>query len=203
MKGYTTIAKDTVQSQTVINKSRFICHVKGVSTTEEAVDFIAEISKKHYDATHNCYAFVLPDYAKFSDDGEPQGTAGIPILECIKKQRLFGVAAVVTRYFGGIKLGAGGLTRAYSSSTAATLALCKKIELAPSVKLTFELSYDGYKGLLQKLSDKYKTQIDYDEIISVAVTVKQVNAEEAEEFIRSYTSGKIIPRQSQPFLEEI
>lgn len=203
MKGYTTIAKDTVQSQIVINKSRFICYAKGVDNTEQAVDFIAQISKKHYDATHNCYAFLLPQYSKFSDDGEPQGTAGLPILECIKKQKLTGVVIVVTRYFGGIKLGSGGLKRAYSAAASSTLSLCQKIALAPCVKLIFDLNYDGSKLLLQKLGEKYKTQINYGEKVSVSVTVKDENKEEARELICSLTSGKISPLESELFLEEV
>ena len=107
------------QHEIVIEKSRFICTLKKVATEEEAQEFIKEIKKKYWDATHNCSAYTIGEndqIQKADDDGEPSGTAGRPILEVIKKNNLKNVAIVVTRYFGGIKLGAGGLIRAYSKS---------------------------------------------------------------------------------------
>lgn len=102
-----------------IQKSRFIGYVQRVETEDEAKKFIQEIKKKHYDATHNCSAYMIGEHdeiQKANDDGEPSGTAGIPILEVIKKLQLKDTAVVVTRYFGGIKLGAGGLIRAYGKT---------------------------------------------------------------------------------------
>lgn len=96
-------------------KSRFIGRVWPVETEQEALDRIAEMKKQHYDATHNCWAYVLHDGAvRFSDDGEPGGTAGMPMVQVLQKEQLFNVVCVVTRYFGGILLGAGGLVRAYT-----------------------------------------------------------------------------------------
>ena len=115
---YTTLKKQITTEKQTIQKSVFMANVKGVDTVQEAREFYQEIAKKHYDATHNCYAYVVDDKMKFSDDGEPQGTAGMPILQVIQKQNLNRVCVVVTRYFGGIKLGAGGLVRAYSSTAA-------------------------------------------------------------------------------------
>ncbi|WP_029266248.1 YigZ family protein [Virgibacillus alimentarius] len=103
-----------------IQKSRFIGYVKRVETEENAQKFIQEIKKKHHDATHNCSAYMIGEHdqiQKANDDGEPSGTAGIPMLEVLKKQGLKDTAVVVTRYFGGIKLGAGGLIRAYGNTT--------------------------------------------------------------------------------------
>jgi uncharacterized YigZ family protein len=111
------------RSELIIEKSRFIGHIQYVENIDKAFEFIKDISKKHSDATHNCYAFIsdaLGSEARFSDDGEPGGTAGMPILDVLKQKRLYKTAIAVTRYFGGIKLGAGGLVRAYS--TAASLA---------------------------------------------------------------------------------
>ncbi len=99
-----------------LKKSRFICSLKRVETEEEARDFIAQIKKEHHQANHNCMAYTIGDHQEIqrtSDDGEPSGTAGIPMLEILKKREITNVCAVVTRYFGGIKLGAGGLIRAY------------------------------------------------------------------------------------------
>lgn len=103
-----------------IQKSRFIGYVKRVETEEDAQEFIQEIKKKHYNATHNCSAYMIGEndqIQKANDDGEPSGTAGVPILEVLKKKGLKDTAVVITRYFGGIKLGAGGLIRAYGSTT--------------------------------------------------------------------------------------
>src|SRR5699024_10060695 len=104
----------------IIQKSRFIGYVKRVETEENALAFIDEIKKKHHDATHNCSAYLIGEHdqiQKANDDGEPTGTAGVPILEVLKKKKLKDTAVVVTRYFGGVKLGAGGLIRAYGSTT--------------------------------------------------------------------------------------
>ena len=113
-----TIVKDFRQ-EIVIEKSRFICTLKKVHSEAEAQEFIKNIKKEFWDATHNCSAYVIDDMAqRSSDDGEPSGTAGLPMLEVLRKNKLTNTAAVVTRYFGGIKLGAGGLVRAYTNSVA-------------------------------------------------------------------------------------
>ena len=113
-----TIAKD-IRTEQVISKSRFICSLKKVKTEEEAQEFIKAVKKEFWDATHNCSAYVIDEqHQRSSDDGEPSGTAGMPMLEVLRKQELQQVAAVVTRYFGGVKLGAGGLVRAYSGAVA-------------------------------------------------------------------------------------
>ncbi|SFA88064.1 uncharacterized protein, YigZ family [Lentibacillus halodurans] len=119
LSNYYTVKKEDFV-QITIQKSRFIGYVKRVETEEAAQTFIQKIKKKHHDATHNCSAYMIGEHnqiQKANDDGEPSGTAGVPILEVLKKQDLKDTAVVVTRYFGGIKLGAGGLIRAYSSTT--------------------------------------------------------------------------------------
>lgn len=135
---YKTIAERS-SNEYIVKKSRFIGYVCPVKTQEEALAFIAEISKKHWDATHNVYAYILREggVKRFSDDGEPQGTAGIPVLDVIEKSGVTDCAVVVTRYFGGIMLGAGGLVRAYSHSASIALsaggiitrALCAKLKV--------------------------------------------------------------------------
>ena len=113
-----TIAKDTTH-ELIIDKSRFLCHLKKVETEAEAQEFIKAMKKEYWDANHNCSAYIIGENMeaqRSSDDGEPSGTAGIPMLEVLKKRELHNLAAVVTRYFGGIKLGAGGLIRAYGRS---------------------------------------------------------------------------------------
>ena len=127
-----TIAKD-IRTEQVISKSRFICSLKKVKTEEEAQEFIKAVKKEFWDATHNCNAYVIDEqHQRSSDDGEPSGTAGMPMLGVLRKQELQQVAAVVTRYFGGIKLGAGGLVRAYSGSVAQaveTAGLAQKVKM--------------------------------------------------------------------------
>ncbi|WP_010532109.1 YigZ family protein [Lentibacillus jeotgali] len=119
LSNYYTVKKEDFD-QIVIQKSRFIGYAKRVETEAEAKAFVQEIKKKHHDATHNCSAYMVGEHnqiQKANDDGEPSGTAGVPILDVLKKRDLKDTAVVVTRYFGGIKLGAGGLIRAYSSTT--------------------------------------------------------------------------------------
>ena len=106
-------------SEIVINKSRFLGYIKQVNTEEEALEFIAEIKKKYWDARHNCMAYIIggeQEIKRFSDDGEPQGTAGKPILDVLERQSIKNAVIVVTRYFGGVLLGTGGLVRAYGSA---------------------------------------------------------------------------------------
>lgn len=120
-KNYLTLKKDG-NSEIVISKSRFIANCKRVETEQQAIDFIQSIKKAHRSATHNCSAYLIGEQdqiQKASDDGEPSGTAGVPILEVLKKQHLKNTVVVITRYFGGIKLGAGGLVRAYGKATTA------------------------------------------------------------------------------------
>jgi uncharacterized YigZ family protein len=134
------------ETEIIIQKSRFICRAKRVESEEEAVQFVHDISKQHWDATHNCYAYLVTDLIqKSSDDGEPAGTAGRPILEVIHAKELLYTAIVVTRYFGGIKLGAGGLIRAYSQGAAAAIEAAGIIErvMHQQVLLTFDYSFMG------------------------------------------------------------
>ena len=131
--------------ENVISKSRFIAYIKPVSTENEAKAFIDEIKTKHKDATHNCSAYTVGpemNIQKANDDGEPSGTAGIPMLEILKKQEIHNVCVVVTRYFGGIKLGAGGLIRAYSGAVRDVIYDIGRVELRESIPVTVTLDYD-------------------------------------------------------------
>lgn len=131
--------------ENVISKSRFIAYFKPVSTENEAKAFIDEIKTKHKDATHNCSAYTVGpemNIQKANDDGEPSGTAGIPMLEILKKQEIHNVCVVVTRYFGGIKLGAGGLIRAYSGAVRDVIYDIGRVELREAIPVTVTLDYD-------------------------------------------------------------
>ena len=141
------IYKTTAENGTAsyeIQKSRFIAYTSHVETEAEARDFVAAIKKKHFDARHNCSAWVLgadSSQQKSNDDGEPGGTAGNPILEAIKQHGLTNVVVVVTRYFGGIKLGAGGLIRAYSQTASLGLEATPCLEVKPFCLMEAEMDY--------------------------------------------------------------
>ena len=131
--------------ENVISKSRFIAYIKPVLTENEAKAFIDEIKTKHKDATHNCSAYTVGpemNIQKANDDGEPSGTAGIPMLEILKKLEIHNVCVVVTRYFGGIKLGAGGLIRAYSGAVRDVIYDIGRVELREAIQVTVTLDYD-------------------------------------------------------------
>ena len=140
---YSEIKKE-ITNETIIERSKFICLIKRVETEEEAREVLSFVKKNHPFATHNCYAFALKSgAARFSDDGEPQGTAGQPMLEAIKNNGLYNVIAVVTRYFGGIKLGAGGLVRAYSGAVSSAIGLAGKVNFYPSDVYGISFNYDA------------------------------------------------------------
>ena len=144
---YRTIKEDG-QVQEEIKKSRFICHTKRVYNEEEARDFISAIKKEHYKATHNCSAFIVGERSEIkrtSDDGEPSGTAGIPMLGVLENHNLTNVCVVVTRYFGGIKLGAGGLIRAYAGSVALAVKEIGIIEIKEQAGIQIHMTYAQYQ----------------------------------------------------------
>ena len=144
---YRTIKEDG-QVQEEIKKSRFICHAKRVYSEEEARDFITAIKKEHYKATHNCSAFIVGERSEIkrtSDDGEPSGTAGLPMLGVLENHNLTNVCVVVTRYFGGIKLGAGGLIRAYAGSVALAVKEIGIIEIKEQAGIQIHMTYAQYQ----------------------------------------------------------
>ncbi len=144
MENYYTI-KNFAENEILIQKSRFIAYAKRVYNEKEAQNFLSEIKKKHYNATHNCFAWLAGkhnEFQKANDDGEPSGTAGIPILEVIKKRELKNVVLVVTRYFGGIKLGAGGLIRAYSQAASQVIDQAGIVEIKEVRQYKAEIDYN-------------------------------------------------------------
>ena len=143
---YFSIKKENI-NDIIIERSRFITYSLPVKSVEEAREYLEKIRKKHSDATHNCYAYKLKDgTVKFSDDGEPGGTAGAPIQEAISMSKLTNVIVIVTRYFGGIKLGAGGLTRAYFGCAKEGLDKAERVEYVMSDIYSVELSYEDFYG---------------------------------------------------------
>ena len=152
---YLTIAQNTTYEQT-IKKSRFICSIARVSSEEEAQQFIASIQAANKKATHNCFAYMIGDndhIQRESDNGEPSGTAGIPILESLKLAKIHNVVAVVTRYFGGIKLGAGGLIRAYSNTTTEAIHQAGLVQRIKQAILKITVTYALHDPLLYYLKE--------------------------------------------------
>lgn len=168
------------EGEIVEKKSRFIATVRPIETEEEAVAFINEMKKKYWDARHNCSAFVIgsrQEITRCSDDGEPAQTAGRPMLDVLLRERITNVAVVVTRYFGGVLLGTGGLVRAYQSATQAGLAASKIIEKRQGKKLIIHTDYNGL-GKLQYLFGQQKTAIldtEYaaDVVLTILVPLEQ------------------------------
>lgn len=136
-----------------IKKSKFISKIYKVNSIEEINTILAELKKQYSDATHHCYAYIVNNYKKSSDDGEPGGTAGIPILQVLDKQNLNYILCVVIRYFGGIKLGAGGLVRAYTKSVSELVKETPLVRLIPGYEIEIEIPYEEQKQLDYILND--------------------------------------------------
>ncbi len=160
MKFYKT-AKKPSEAQIVEKRSRFIGYIKPVKTEEEALEFLNSIRSKHWDAKHNVYAYALRNNSitRFSDDNEPSGTAGIPVLDVLKKNDITDCIIVVTRYFGGILLGTGGLVRAYSAAAKAALEAAGVVIMQSCSVYTLKCSYNSY-GKISSLIQKYDGEVD-------------------------------------------
>lgn len=181
MQKYFSLGEQTV-TEKIIEKSRFITTSRRVCDDAQAKAFISEISAKYADATHNCYAYVcdnLGNFMRFSDDGEPQGTAGMPILEVIKNNSLVETAVVVTRYFGGIKLGAGGLLRAYSGCAAENLAAAPKVGYEMCVESTYFIDYPQADAATRYFEhcDVCVLDVEYADQVIYRIAVKKSGAE--------------------------
>lgn len=178
-------------------KSEFIGYAKRCENEEEAKEFIQGIKNMHKQATHNCYAYVIGEnmsIQRYSDDGEPQGTAGIPILEVIKKSNITDCAVVVTRYFGGILLGAGGLTRAYTKGASIAIKAAGVVEKVKGVRLLFKMEYDML-GKVQYICGKNNWHIEdteYTDKVVVHILSEIEIADKIEKEMAEASNGKII-----------
>ena len=197
MDKYYSVSKNH-EKEVVIERSRFIAACAPVKTEEEAKAFVYAVKKKHSAATHNCYAYIVErgSVARFSDDGEPQGTAGQPILEVIKNKKLCDTAVVVTRYFGGIKLGAGGLVRAYSQGAKEVIDKSGTVENVLSSVYFIKMNYDLYSVFL-KISDKTKCTVistDFEDLVKIKVAVP-ISDDNFPLEILDKTNGKVEPKK--------
>lgn len=150
--------RENVKSEFTINKSIFISELIKVKDVSNVPLILDDIKKKYKDATHYCYAYIIDDYKKSSDDNEPGGTAGVPIMDTLNKKELNYVLCVVIRYFGGIKLGAGGLIRAYRKASSDVINLANLCDLVNGYEVVIEVSYDKQKELDYYLKCDYKKE---------------------------------------------
>lgn len=193
---YFTI-KDEASAEFEERKSVFIGYAKRVKTEEEAKEFVAKIKAMHKQATHNCSAYIVGEnkgIQRYSDDGEPQGTAGIPILEVIKKNDLTDIAVVVTRYFGGILLGAGGLIRAYSKGASEAIKVGGVVEKVKGLEIKAKLDYD-LLGKIQYICGKNQWHIEdtiYTDKVEIIMYCESKNYDIIQGNFVEATNGKVI-----------
>ena len=183
------------EGELVEKKSRFIATVRPVETEEEALAFIEEMKKKYWDARHNCYVYSVGmnrEATRCSDDGEPSGTAGRPMLEVLTGREVHNAVAIVTRYFGGTLLGTGGLVRAYTEAVQEGLEHCVVLACSTGFKLRIETDYNGI-GKLQYLArtlELHELDIQYGELVQMTLLVPEDQIDAVEKDITEQTAGK-------------
>lgn len=182
-----------LETEIDIKKSRFISHIARTETEDDARLFIQKIKKEHREATHNCSAYIIGESAliqRADDDGEPSGTAGVPILEVLKRESLYNCTVVVTRYFGGIKLGAGGLIRAYSQSAAEAVKESGKVFLVPMITTEIVLDYtftNKFEYFLGNENIEIKEQ-EYTDKVTYHLMIEELMVEKVRETLKEITS---------------
>ena len=179
-----TISKN-IENEIIINKSRFICKLVKVYSEEDVMNALNNVKEEYKDATHYCYSYIINNTERFNDDGEPGGTAGMPILNVLKQNELNYVLCIVIRYFGGIKLGAGGLVRAYTKSASECLnnSTLKELKIGFSIKILFD--YDKVKLIdytLNNIDIKDKT---FEDKITYAFDISKENYSKIKEILSS------------------
>lgn len=203
MKNYKTLHSFGVDEYTV-EKSVFIGYAKPIETEEEAIEFVNEIKKKHKDARHNVWAYTVGEnmnIQRYSDDGEPQGTAGIPTLEVIKKEDLRNVVVVVTRYFGGIKLGAGGLVRAYTKGAKIGIEAGQIIQKVEYIEVSITIDYNLIGKVQNEIMNLGYTVKDtnYSDVVEIIVFARKDEADSLKSKIIDITSATAIIDYSDSF----
>lgn len=193
---YTTVEREA-SAEFEERRSVFIGYAKPVKTAEEAMEFVKQKKREHMDATHNVFAYILEDgrIAKYSDDGEPQGTAGMPVLDTIRKNNVDGVCVVVTRYFGGILLGAGGLVRAYSHAAKLALDAANIITYEKYGVFSLVCGYSDYQKYLPLLTSLGAVIDDtvFEADVKISFAVKNNTCDELIFKISEMSYGKCIP----------
>lgn len=197
IKKYVTLRKEA-SAEFEEKRSVFISYAKPVKTEAEAMEFVKRIRGKHGDARHNVFAYTLGGgvTARYSDDGEPQGTAGIPVLDVLRKSGVDDACIVVTRYFGGILLGAGGLVRAYSAAAKMALDAAEIATFEPYTEFSLSCSYPDYQKISAELP-RFSALIDgtdYADNVTVKFAIKSEMQDQLIDRIREMTAGRSIPK---------
>lgn len=200
-----TIVQD-IRHEIVIEKSRFICTLKKVHDEAEAQEFIKAMKKEFWDATHNCSAYIIDDLQQRSnDDGEPSGTAGLPMLEVLRKNKLTNTAVVVTRYFGGIKLGAGGLVRAYTNSVAEAVRASGIAEKVLMSNFSFVYDLNSVGKILNVLYQQNIFQVadvEYNLRAKIILRMQDCEKDQAEKWLTENLNQPVqLELESQEFIE--
>ena len=180
-----------------IKKSTFICTLIPVNSVDEVNEHLKQIRKKYYDATHNCYSYIVSqkdgtNAIKASDDGEPSQTAGVVILDVLQKNELTNILAVVTRYFGGIKLGAGGLVRAYSSSTSGAVKTIQPVPIIKMININLKFDYTYANEILKLFKNYTEIESKYETNISITYEIPEADKEILKEKIISLTKNQTL-----------
>ena len=187
----------TYTAQLKIKRSLFICHLSHAGSIEAAKDFISKISKKNKTATHNCWAYIVGDAGQVyhsSDAGEPSGTAGRPMLNVLASRSMTQVAAVVTRHYGGVKLGIRGLIQAYSNAVAAALDAAKKVRLIKAFQVRVQIPYECNDAFLNQISrvDAKITDTDYGEQVIHEILIKTDCAQDFQKLLSQYNNQGLV-----------
>ena len=198
------IVNGTFRSEITVKKSRFICSIKGNVNKDEAEEFVSKIKKEFPDARHNCYAYIIDDNTfRYSDDGEPQGTAGMPIYEVLKNKGIKQSVCVVTRYFGGILLGASGLLTAYKDAAIEGLRVSDIAQKVLRLFYTVTCSYPD-NALVENMAQKYgyvKVESKYEDLVTSTFTISKEETESFVQNITECTKGKAdINKQSEGYV---
>ena len=192
--GYRTIAQP-VSATYIEKKSEFIAQLQPVQTAEEAIAFLDSVRRANRKARHNVYAYLVREQntSRYSDDGEPQGTAGMPVLDVLQKNHLTDVCCVVTRYFGGILLGGGGLVRAYSHSTAMAVEAASILEMRRCIPLTLTMDYTMYGKVSYCLPqfEVIQTDSSFDTMVTLSILVQEPQALALQEHLIDLSNGTI------------
>ena len=195
MNAYKTLLRPA-SDEFIVNKSRFIGYASPVRDEAGALAFLEEIRRKHRDATHNCYAYTLGanmGVMRYSDDGEPGGTAGLPMMEVIKKRAVCDCCVVVTRYFGGVLLGAGGLVRAYSHGCSVALEAAKIVVMEESEQLLCEVAYplwDRVQHALKSLPVQIPST-EFTSAVTFTLLVRLTDSESVQRELTRLTDGRV------------
>ena len=190
------IILETKETEIVEKKSRFIANIAAVASEEDAIEFIEKIKKKYYDARHNCYAYIIGDKGdkkKCSDDGEPQRSAGMPMMEVLENQGYFDIVAVVTRYFGGTLLGVGGLIRAYQGALIEGLNASVSGEIHEGFRAKYRFGYDFY-GKIKYIAESENIVIEdtlFDETVTISLIFNDSESERLQKKLVEETNANI------------